>query len=102
MRLALIVTFLCALLAGCAIQANADETASAANVLLVLQAADDATTRSIIEHGGYERDPLARGLVRSNWGMVVSTLVFNALTRMCSATRPRSFGGSQRSRAVRW
>ena len=33
-----------------------------ANTLAVLQAADCATTASIIRKGGFERDPIARGI----------------------------------------
>lgn len=62
--------------------ATADEPAVAANALLLLQAGDDLTSRSVMLHGGYERDPLARGIVRSNAGVIISTLALNLAARL--------------------
>jgi hypothetical protein len=72
---------------------QADESASAATALLLLQAGDDLTSRSVMVHGGYERDPLARGLVRSNWGIVVGTLVANAGARLLFRRAPHVIEG---------
>jgi len=69
---------------------QADEAASAATALLLLQAGDDLTTRSVMQHGGFERDPLARGLVRSNWGTIVGSLVVNAGARLLFRHAPRA------------
>ena len=60
----------------------ADELASQANVNLVLQVTDMATTRPLIEAGGSERNPLARPFVHSNGTALLYALLSNAVERI--------------------
>ena len=53
-----------------------------ANAALVMQLADAATTRVILRNGGYERDPLARGAVRSDVGAFALAFVLNYAVRI--------------------
>jgi hypothetical protein len=64
------------------------EKATCANIMLGVQLADAYTTRSILRQGGYERDPLARGLVRSDVGAYVSTIVLNVAARYAFHRHP--------------
>ena len=60
------------------IPAQADEAAK----LLNLQLADAISTRILLQHPcAYERDPLTRGLVRSDLGALGSAIVTNLLAR---------------------
>ena len=46
-----------------------------------MQLADVATTRAILDRGGYERDPLARPFVRTNVAAIASAVATNYLVR---------------------
>jgi hypothetical protein len=60
------------------IPVQADDAAK----LLNLQLADAVSTRILLQHPcAYERDPLARGLVRSDLGALGSAIVTNLLAR---------------------
>jgi hypothetical protein len=56
--------------------------ATCANVLLAVQLADAATTREILGQGGYERNPLAKPFVRSNFGAFAAVAVTNTVARI--------------------
>jgi hypothetical protein len=64
------------------------EKATCANIMLGVQLADAYTTRSILREGGYERDPLARGLVRSDVGAYASAIVLNVAARYAFHRHP--------------
>jgi hypothetical protein len=61
---------------------------SCANVLLGIQLADALTTRAILGRGGYERDPLARPFVRSNFGAYAAVAVTNTVARSLTHRHP--------------
>ncbi len=52
-----------------------------ANAALVMQLADAATTRAILRRGGYERDPLFKGVVRSDLGAFAGAIALNYVVR---------------------
>ena len=52
------------------------------NTLLVEQLADDAQTWHILNHGGHERNVLARPFVHSPLTMVAGSVALNALIRL--------------------
>jgi hypothetical protein len=60
----------------------ADELARAGNQMLAAQLADAITTRALLEHRGWENDPLARPLVKTNASAVGSAVALNALARL--------------------
>lgn len=74
----------------------ADENTVAANVQIPFLIGDDLTTRSILAHGGYERNWLTKGVVRSNWGIALSSVAINVLERLLFKHAPnitRAFTG---------
>lgn len=64
--------------------------ATCGNALLAVQFADALTTRAILHNGGYERDPLAAGAVRTGVGAYGSAIVLNALARYVTKKHPQT------------
>ena len=64
--------------------------ATCGNALLASQFADALTTRAILRNGGYERDPLAMGVVRSDVGAYGSATVLNVLARFVTRNHPQT------------
>jgi hypothetical protein len=64
------------------------EKATCATILLGVQLADAATTREILGRGGYERDPLAKPFVRSNFGAFAAVAVTNTVARILTHRHP--------------
>jgi hypothetical protein len=69
---------------------GAQRLATCGNALLAAQFADALTTRAILRNGGYERDPLAVGVVRSGVGAYGSAIVLNALARFVTRNHPQT------------
>jgi len=61
---------------------GADELATQGNGLLTVQLTDAITTNSIIQAGGYERDPLAKPFTHNLAVGIVSAAVLNGLVRI--------------------
>ena len=81
-----------ALVLICAAPALGNESATVANQLLAAQIADAVSTRALLTMPcacGYETDPLARGVVRSNAGEIAAIVVTNILTRSLFRRAPR-------------
>lgn len=81
------------------VPAPADELSSLANGTLVLQVVDALQTRQIIRSQGqpgcivrgFERNPLAVGLVRSDLGAIGSAVALNLLARVIFKKAPKAF-----------
>lgn len=95
------MAFLSAALIFAPVAASADELASLANGTLVLQVVDALQTRQIMQlqnplpNGctphGFERNPLAIGIVRSDIGAIGSAVALNLLARVIFKHSPKSF-----------
>jgi len=66
------------------------QTLTCGNLLAISQFADALTTRAILRNGGYERDPLAMGVVRSDVGAYGSAIVLNVLARFVTKKHPQT------------
>lgn len=79
--------------------ARADELASLANGTLVLQVVDALQTRQLVNSNGrpgciahgFERNPLAVGLVKSDLGAIGSAVALNLLARVIFKKAPKAF-----------